>query len=123
RFNAFSSAIIRWFLYCVYILGTMPLRGAKKNERKAMTEETTTIQGPVGMAGAAYEIYAPANPANAPNATAIQTIRRMLFVQYRAAAACVINMAAINTTPTAVMPVTTASTVRLVSRRSSLRTG
>ena len=54
---------------------------------------------------------------------AIKVILNTSFVQKRAAAAGVMSIAAINTTPTACIPVTTASTVNEVSSRSSAFTG
>ena len=79
----------------------MPFRGAKKKEKIAMIERTITIQGPVGMEGAAYEINAPATPENAPNNAARMIILSKSWVQNRDAAAGVISIAAVSTTPTA----------------------
>src|SRR5690554_1466781 len=101
----------------------MPTLGAKKKEKKAIKEETITIHGPVGIAGATKEIYAPNRPEIAPNEAERSIIFLKSLVQNRAAAAGVINIAAINTTPTAVIPVTTAKTVNVVNNNSSFPIG
>jgi hypothetical protein len=43
-------------LFCILDLEIIPTLGAKKKEKKAIKEDTTTIHGPVGMEGATKEI-------------------------------------------------------------------
>ena len=79
----------------------MPFPGATKKDIIAMIEITITIHGPVGMEGAMYEIYAPIIPDIPPNNAARKSITFNRSVQNRAAAAGVMSIAAIRTTPTA----------------------
>src|SRR5690606_9677672 len=102
---------------------TNPLVGEKKKEKNASADKTTTTQGPVGMFGSINEIYAPEMPEKSAINTAMISILLSLFVQNFAAAAGVINNAAIKTTPMACIPVTTASTISELNKNSSLLTG
>ena len=61
------------------------------------------------MSVGVYEIKAPASPDNAPMKAEISNMTFRFSVQKRAAAAGVISNAAINTTPTAWIPATTAT--------------
>src|SRR5690606_16075502 len=96
---------------------------AKPKEAMAIIDTIITIQGPVGIDGAAYETKAPLKPENAPINAAITSIIPNRSVQKRAAAAGVISMAATKTTPTACMPTTTANTVKVVKTNSNALTG
>src|SRR5690606_2074294 len=97
----FSSLIVLRIEACLHSLLKMRGWGAAKKELKAMVDITITIHGPVGMDGATKDICAPAIPLIAPNTLARRIIARMLCVQRRAAAAGVMRIAALSTTPAA----------------------
>src|SRR5690606_28510825 len=110
-FKIFSVRIFSRFSRWRFILLHSPRLGANTRDITAIAERLITIHGPVGILGAVKLMYDPTNPDNIPAKPAIKRSFTKFSVHERAAAAGVIIKAAINTTPTACIPVAMAKTV------------
>ena len=102
---------------------TSPRLGANINEIRNRNSAVTTIHGPVGIAGASPLITVPPTPDRAPTPAAIMIMIPSDSVQYRPAAAGMISMDAISTTPTACKPTVMVITISVAIKNSMRFTG
>ena len=85
-------------------------------EKKNHTVADKTIKGPVGKSFTEVLINVPDTPLNIPNTPDRMTMICSRSVQYLAETAGVISKDAINTTPTAWIPITTAATISIMMK-------